>query len=50
MYPVGGTLSDTCPQWGVAEVRRICPMYAVADDWSHMSPVGMEEERSICGM
>ena len=26
-----GTLSDTCPQWGVVEERRISAMYAVGD-------------------
>ena len=35
-----GTLSDTCPQWGMVEERRICVMYAVGDTHSHMSPVG----------
>ena len=24
-----GTLSDTCPQWGMVGERRICVMYAV---------------------
>ena len=28
-----GTLRDTCPKWGMAEERRICPMYAAADAW-----------------
>ena len=26
-----GTLSDTCPQWGMGEERRISAMYAVGD-------------------
>ena len=26
-----GTLSDTCPQWGMVEERRISGMYAVGD-------------------
>ena len=26
-----GMLSDTCPQWGMGEERRICVMYAVGD-------------------
>ena len=39
MYAVG-MLSDTCPQWGMVEERRICVMYAVGDTQSHMSPVG----------
>ena len=26
-----GTLSDTCPQWGMVEERRISAMYAVGD-------------------
>ena len=26
-----GTLSDTCPQWGMGEEKRICVMYAVGD-------------------
>ena len=26
-----GMLSDTCPQWGMGEERRICAMYAVGD-------------------
>ena len=26
-----GTLSDTCPQWGMGEERRICAMYALGD-------------------
>ena len=26
-----GTLSDTCPQWGMGEERRICVMYTVGD-------------------
>ena len=26
-----GTLSDTCPQWGIGEERRISAMYAVGD-------------------
>ena len=26
-----GTLSDTCPQWGMAEERRNAAMYAVGD-------------------
>ena len=36
----GETLSDTCPQCGMGEGRRICVMYAVGDTHSHMSPVG----------
>ena len=35
-----GTLSDTCPQWGMGEEKRICVMYAVGDTHSHMFPVG----------
>ena len=30
-YTQWGTLSDTCPQWGIVEERRICVMYAVGD-------------------
>ena len=26
-----GGFSDTCPQWGMGEERRISPMYAVGD-------------------
>ena len=26
-----GTLSDTCPQWGMGEERRISAMYALGD-------------------
>ena len=26
-----GTLSDTCPQWGMGEEKRSSAMYAVAD-------------------
>ena len=26
-----GTLSDTCPQWGMREEKRISAMYAVGD-------------------
>ena len=26
-----GTLSDTCPLWGIVEERRISAMYAVGD-------------------
>ena len=43
-----GTLSDTCPQWGMVEERRICVMYAVGDTHSHM--FGIMEERRICAM
>ena len=35
-----GTLSDTCPQWGMVEERRSSGMYAVGDAQRHMSPVG----------
>ena len=35
-----GTLSDTCPQWGMGEERRISAMYAVGDAQGHMSLVG----------
>ena len=35
-----GMLSDTCPQWGMGEERRISAMYAVGDAQLHMSPVG----------
>ena len=45
-----GTLSDTCPQWGMVEERRICVMYAVGDTRSHMSPVGDGEEKRSSGM
>ena len=38
-----GTLSDTCPQWGMVEERRISAMYAVGD--THIcSQWGMVEE------
>ena len=35
-----GTLSDTCPQWGMGGRRRICVMYTVGDTHPHMFPVG----------
>ena len=44
-----GTLSDTCPQWGMGEQRRICAMYAVGDTHSHMFPVGDDVgEEDLC--
>ena len=30
-YTQWGTLSDTCPQWGMGEERRNSAMYAVGD-------------------
>ena len=35
-----GMLSDTCPQWGMGEERRISAMYAVGDTQWLMYPVG----------
>ena len=35
-----GRLSDTCPQWGMGEERRITAMYAVGNAQCHMSLVG----------
>ena len=35
-----GTLSDTCPQWGMREEKRISAVYAVGDAQWHMSPLG----------
>ena len=35
-----GTLSDTCPQWGMVEERRSSGMYAVGDTQWLIYPVG----------
>ena len=35
-----GTLSDTCPQWGMGEEKRSSAMYAVGDAQRHMSLLG----------
>ena len=49
MYAVGGALSDTCPQWGMREVRRISAMYTVGNAHLHMYLLGYEGgEEDLC--
>ena len=44
-----GMLSDTCPQWGMGEKKRISAMYAVGDARWHMYPVGDGGgEKNLC--
>ena len=45
-----GTLTDTCPQWGMSEEKRISSMYEVGEAQCDMSLVGEWEESRISTM
>ena len=45
-----GTLTDTCPQWGMPEEKRISSMYEVGEAQCDMPLVGEREESRISAM